>query len=165
MFVVADTGPLRYLILIEEIQLLRSAYGRIAVPAGVLNELSQPKTPALVRAWMGNLPDWMEVRSLGSAPSQFPLKLGLGEREAITLAQQLVADALLTDDFAARTEALRRQIPVLGTLGVLDMAAEQGLVDFRTVLGKLMVTNFRAGSKLIQFFLDRDTIRRTKRSV
>jgi len=51
---------------------------------------------------------------------------------------------------------------VLGTLGILDLAAEQGLVDFRAAVGKLLATNFRAGSKLIQYFLERDAARGTK---
>lgn len=160
MFVVTDAGPLRYLILIEEIYLLRILYGHISVPTAVVRELTQQKTPATVRSWMENLPDWIEVCSPRSALPQFPSKLGLGEQEAITLAQESVADALLTDDLAARIEALRRQIPVLGTLGVLDTAAEQGLVDLRPVLAKLTTTNFRAGSKLIQYFLERDRMRR-----
>ena len=93
---------------------------------------------------------------------KFPLKLGLGECEAIALALELDADAMLTDDHAARTETLRRQVPVLGTLGILDLSAEQGAVDFPMAVRKLMATNFRAGSQLIQFFLDRDAARRTK---
>ena len=40
MIVIADTGPLRYLILIEEISLLRSLYGQITIPPAVRSELS-----------------------------------------------------------------------------------------------------------------------------
>lgn len=162
MIVVADTGPLRYLMLVEEISLLRTLYGQITIPLAVRTELSQPNTPIPVRLWIQNLPGWIEVRSPGLPLPTFPLKLGLGEREAIALALELGADAILTDDHAARTEALRRQVPVLGTLGILDLAAEQGLVDFRVAVGKLLATNFRAGSKLIQYFLERDAARGTK---
>jgi predicted nucleic acid-binding protein len=162
MIVVSDTGPLRYLILIEEISLLRSLYGQIAIPPAGRSELSQPNTPIPVRLWIQSLPSWIDVRSPGLPLTKFPSKLGLGESEAIALALELDADAMLTDDHAARIETLRRQVPVLGTLGILDLAAEQGLVDFPLAVEKLLATNFRASFKLIQFFLDRDAARGTK---
>ena len=57
-------------------------------------------------------------------------------------------------------EAARRKIPVQGTLGILDLAAEHDFIDFSKALNKLMRTNFRASTKLIQFFLDRDALRK-----
>lgn len=39
MIVIADTGPINYLILIQEIQILPVLYGRILVPASVCDEL------------------------------------------------------------------------------------------------------------------------------
>jgi hypothetical protein len=57
-------------------------------------------------------------------------RLGAGEREAITLAEELHADGLILDDHAARRIAFLRKLPVVGTLGVLAEAAERGLVDF-----------------------------------
>jgi predicted nucleic acid-binding protein len=67
---------------------------------------------------------------------------------------------LLVDDEAARREAMRRQIPIQGTLGVLDLAAEHGLVDMRMALRRLEQTNFRASRKLIDVFIERDIARR-----
>jgi predicted nucleic acid-binding protein len=88
--------------------------------------------------------------------------LGLGEREAIALAEELDADALLVDDEAARIEAQRRHIPIQGTLGILDLAAEHGLIDMPDAIQRLLQTNFRASKKLVDFFLARD-VRRRKR--
>jgi predicted nucleic acid-binding protein len=51
--------------------------------------------------------------------------LGVGEREAIALAAELAADALLMDDRDGRREAERRSLAVLGTLRVLADGAEQ----------------------------------------
>ena len=58
--------------------------------------------------------------------------LDLGERAAIALAETVRADLLLIDDAAGRAEAMRRQLRVTGTLGVLRAGAEQGL-ERRTV--------------------------------
>jgi predicted nucleic acid-binding protein len=39
MIVVADTSPLLYLILIEQVDLLRTFYGEVLIPDAVANEL------------------------------------------------------------------------------------------------------------------------------
>lgn len=49
MIVVADTSPLNYLIQIESDELLPRLYGRIVIPAGVLEELKHPSAPPAVR--------------------------------------------------------------------------------------------------------------------
>jgi predicted nucleic acid-binding protein len=52
-----------------------------------------------------------------------------GEIAAIALATSLPADLLLMDDRKAVITRLKG-LRVTGTLGVLDVAAERGLVDF-----------------------------------
>lgn len=162
MLVIADSGPLRYLILIEEVHLLPALYLGIVIPPGVVSELTRDETPTPVRTWMEHLPDWIEVRQPHHQPESLPLDLGLGEREAIALAEECRADVLLVDDGAAREEARRRHITVQGTLGVLDLAAEHGYADMASALGMLSHTNFRAGRKLLAFFLERDAARKRR---
>ena len=45
MIVVADTGPINYLILIGEIELLPALYDRVAVPPSVCEELGRLRAP------------------------------------------------------------------------------------------------------------------------
>jgi predicted nucleic acid-binding protein len=45
MIVIADSGPLRYLIFIDQIGLLPLLYGRIVIPREVMRELTQTATP------------------------------------------------------------------------------------------------------------------------
>src|ERR1700761_2278777 len=124
MIVIADSGPLRYLILIEQIDLLQRLYGNVVIPPGVVDELTRSTTPQPVRILMSALPEWIFIRSPKELLPAFSAILGVGEREAIALAQELTADVLLVDDEAARREAAGRHIPVQGTLGILDLAAE-----------------------------------------
>jgi predicted nucleic acid-binding protein len=42
--VVADTGPLRYLVLIDAIDVLPRLFGRVLIPGIVSAELSRPST-------------------------------------------------------------------------------------------------------------------------
>jgi predicted nucleic acid-binding protein len=164
MIVIADSSPLRYLVLIEEAHLLAVLFGSIIIPPGVVGELTQPDTPESVRLWMEQRPAWIVVRSPRLPLPVFPFNLGPGECEAIALAEELDADALLADDEAARLEAVRRNIAIQGTLGILDLAAEHSLADMSDAIRRLRHTNFRASKKLIQFFLDRDTLRKRRAS-
>jgi len=152
MIVIADSGPLRYLIVIEHVGLLPLLYGSIVIPQGVIDELTQTKTPGSVRLWMGELPEWVTVRSPQKMLSGLSSVLGRGEWEAIALSEELAANVLLVDDEAARLEAERRKIPVQGTLGVLDLATEHGFSRRSTrTLEKLRRTNFRASKRLLIF--------------
>ena len=81
MIVVADSGPLHYLILLEHVELLRRFYGQVLVPEPVAGELSEFAAPAVVREWMRNPPTWVDVRPVPSdAISMVTDDLDLGER-------------------------------------------------------------------------------------
>ena len=149
MIVVADSSPLRYLILIEHTQVLPALYGRVVIPPAVSDELNRQRTPPAVRAWLARRPSWLEIHAPQRPLVEVTADLGTGEREAIALAEELVADAVLLDDWAARLEAQRRHLTVLGTLRVLADAAERGFADLRRSLDLLQQTNFRARPEII----------------
>jgi predicted nucleic acid-binding protein len=154
MIVVADASPLRYLVLIDEVEILSGIYGCVLIPPAVKKELTQPRTPEVVRRWIVESPKWLEVRTPRPPQPEFPATLGAGEQEAIVLAEQARADALLIDDWAGRQEAKRRKLNVVGTLRILSSAAEEGLIDLPAAIARLRMTNFRASEELIQFMLD-----------
>src|SRR6185503_12824895 len=107
VIVVADASPLHYLILIDHVHVLPALYGRVLVPPAVVAELNQELTPPLVKTWLSNLPEWLHVQAPTKALATLQTVLGAGEREAIALAAELAADALLMDDRDARQEAGR----------------------------------------------------------
>lgn len=129
----------------------------------MLAELQVPAAPPEVRHWAERPPLWLEVRQAAVPPDHALALPDAGGREAIALAEQLHADVLLMDDLGGRQEAQRRHLKVTGTLTVLFLAAERGLVqDFPATLKQLQETGFRASPELIQFFLDRySRLRRT----
>jgi predicted nucleic acid-binding protein len=98
MIVVADTSPLNYLIQIECDGLLPQLYRRVVVPPGVMPELQHPGAPPAVQVWMSRVPAWVDIGSLVSSFDMGLAFLGLGEREAIQLAEEQHADLLLIDD-------------------------------------------------------------------
>ena len=150
MIVVADSGPLHYLILLDQAPLLHRFYGRVLVPEAVAVELRAARAPQPVRAWMFHPPSWIEIAPV-SANEMAPIngELGLGERAAIALAERVHAELMLIDETEGRIEAARRGLRVTGTLGVLLAAAEEGLVDVPDVLNRLAATTFYADERLL----------------
>ena len=156
MIVVADSGPLHYLILLEQVDLLRRFYGQVVVPEAVASELSNAAAPGVVSEWIAAPPSWLEVRPV--APEVLAAitdDLDLGERAAIALAEAMRADLLLIDEAAGRAEAKRRHLRVTGTLGVLRSGAEQGLVDVPDLLERLKTTSFYLDETLLNAVFDR----------
>jgi predicted nucleic acid-binding protein len=86
--VVADTGPLRYLVLIDANDVLPRLLGRVLIPEIVGAELSRLSTPFPVREWLAAGPTWLERRANPTAREILPPQLGAGERAAIGLAQR-----------------------------------------------------------------------------
>jgi predicted nucleic acid-binding protein len=156
MIVVADTGPLHYLILLDHAELLHRFYSEVVVPDAVAAEVSSPSAPNAVRAWMSRVPGWLRVVAVEAERLQdVPDELDLGERAAIALAGALHADLLLIDEAAGRAEAKRRNLRVTGTLGVLRVAAERGLIDVPDVIARLKATSFYADDSLLKSAFNR----------
>ncbi len=94
MIIVADAGPLNYLLLIGAANVLEPLYTGVLMPDAVTAELQDPGAPPLVRTWIAQPPDWCEIRS-DPPPDPALQYLGPGERAAITLALSLNAARLL----------------------------------------------------------------------
>lgn len=132
MIVVADMGPLHYLILINAEQILPRLLSRVLTAPAVIAEMSHPDTPEPVRRWAASPPPWLEIkepRQIEDIPTLGKKGLrGAGEKAVIALAREEKADAVLMDDKTGRREARKRGLEPLWMLQVLDEAAEQGLI-------------------------------------
>ena len=164
MIVIADATPLNYLILIHQADLLPRLFDRVVIPPAVFNELQHAETPESVRNWVVQPPSWLQIHALRSAPDQSLDYLDAGEREAIALAEEIGADQLLLDEIEARREAARRNLPFIGTLGVLREAARRGLVDLSTALALLQETTFYVDPELTRLLLEEDVQRKSQGS-
>ena len=143
MVVVADTSPINYLLLIDEIQLLPSLYGTIIVPRAVATELRDSDAPEIIKRWIASPPVWFHEHILSGPPRSGIPELDKGETEALELALTLKSELLLIDESKGRTAAIALNLQVRGTVGILIEAAVAGLVDLEESLDKLEATNFR----------------------
>jgi predicted nucleic acid-binding protein len=158
ILVVADTGPINYLIQIGQIELLGQLVEKAVLPASVKAELSNKAAPDAVRAWAASPPAWVETRA--AARLVEAKDLSNADREAITLALELNATLLLMDDQQARRCAHTLGVATLGTIGLLEAAAARELVSLSSALEKLRGTSFYITDELIENALQRDAARR-----
>jgi predicted nucleic acid-binding protein len=131
--VVADTGPLRYLVLIGHIDVLPRLFDAVSTPATVVGERRHPSSPDAVRAWAVGPPPWLAVHPDPMLPATELRLLDPGEHAAIALAHALGAWLLLIDDRAGVAAARKQGFRVTGSLGVLAEAAAEGLLDLQRV--------------------------------
>lgn len=143
MIVVADTSPVRYLVLLGYMDVLPRMYGSVVVPEAVLDELNAERSPNAVREFLSDKPDWLVQRSLSKPVSSELLEvLDRGESEAIELAVEIGADLLLIDERRGRGVAESRGLNYTGTLGVIRTAADKGWLDLAEAVRGLEQANF-----------------------
>ena len=155
MLVVSDASPLNILVRLEQVDVLASLFTAVVVPVFVAEEMSKPATPQIVREWIAHPPSWLSVRAPTSAQPEGPLR-HRGERDAIRLAQELSADAILLDEDKPRTQATKLGLRVVGTIGVLEQAANKGyLQNLKAVHERLRKTDFYISDDILNDSLAR----------
>jgi predicted nucleic acid-binding protein len=156
--VVADAGPIHYLVLIDCADTLEKLFDHILAPFAVREELLHPSAPKKVKDWLVGTRPWFEFSSV-ERPQEIR-GLHRGEAEALQLALQCKAAAVLLDDLDGRTAARRLGLTVIGTVAILERAAEKNLLDLSPTLSKLQKTNFFAPPELFEAALQRNRARR-----
>jgi predicted nucleic acid-binding protein len=153
MLVVADSSPLIVLINIGHHGILPRLFEEIIAPPQVLAELGAPSRPKPVREFAAALPGWLRERvpkSVEQIPTLHP-----GELAAISLAREMKADLLLIDERAGRKAAAERRIAFTGTIGVLELGAEAGLLNLEAAFDAVKRTDFWISPRLLDDRLKR----------
>lgn len=137
--VISDTSCFIVLSKINELDILRRLYGTVTT------------TPEIIAEFENSLPDWIIVDSAKDKYRQrlLELNLGKGESSAIALALELENVVLILDDNKARKIAMRFDINVTGTLGVIINAKLTSVIpSIKPILEKLKKTDFRLSNDL-----------------
>jgi predicted nucleic acid-binding protein len=127
--VVSDTSPIRALAQLRLLDALGKLFDEVHVPPAVVAELLHP--PSRFES--------VDVQLLPNTTVRYPrnhervrelqAELDAGEAEALTLAEEIHADAVLIDETSGRNVAIRMGLRVLGTLGILLRAKECGICE------------------------------------
>lgn len=129
MIVVTDTSVVLNLCALQQERLLAAVFGRVLAPPAVMEEFERlasidPRFAGLT------FPSFVEVSAATQiAPALFlNERLHQGEREALSLAAELGADAVLMDERAGRAAARSLGLSSIGVLGILVQAKTLGLL-------------------------------------
>lgn len=126
--VVSDTSPLRALHHLGLVGLLAELFGEVYIPPAVASELLSPSSglPPI------RVEEFTSVRVVSphnkTQMAELQLTLDAGESEALSLALELHASAILIDEEDGRAAARRMGLPVIGALGILLRGKQRGLI-------------------------------------
>ena len=125
--VVANNTPLAALWVLGRLDLLRELYGEVLIPQAVYEEFLATER-ALRQTALAQAP-WIRPVVLDK-PQRSRVYVGLdqGEAEVLALAEECGARLVVMDERKGRRFARRLGVPLTGTLGVLLLAKERGLV-------------------------------------
>jgi len=125
--VIANNTPLVALWVLGRLDLLRDLYGEVWIPQAIHDEFLATER-ALRESALQNAP-WVKPVALAN-PQRARVYVGLdqGEAEVLALAEERSARLVIMDEMRGRRYARRLGLPLTGTLGLLLLAKEQGLI-------------------------------------
>jgi hypothetical protein len=140
MIIIADSSPLVALATCHSLWLLDKLFEQVKVPPAVFQEVSIPDKPQaeILQSYLMQKVTEVELNNYSLNQIQ---GLGQGELEAMRLYLQLTADFLLIDDAKAKKAAFANCMEVIGSLGVLRLAKQQGLIKEVKPLIEIIATN------------------------
>ena len=153
--VISNSSPLQYLYQADVLDLLPALFGQVCVPEAVVAELEEGRRRSVSLPTLAEL-SWLQVRTVRNR-TLLPLvtHLGDGEKEVLALGRELSDALLLLDDRDARRHAHALELEISGTLGVLLLAKERGILDAgRPVLDRLQALRFRLDASTRQSVLE-----------
>jgi len=150
--IIADAGPLIAFASIDALAALKKLFSEISIAETVKHEcLAKPGTDsqrieaAIDDGWLRTfIPD---VASEPLSPS-----LGAGESDSIRFAMQSPDESLLViDDRLARRFALKQGINIVGTVRILDLAEQRGLLkSAEQSIAELSAIGYRVSMELLK---------------
>lgn len=117
--VIADTGALISLGLVDKIELIEKLFGTFYIAEAVWEELKNYDNPKFNSSILHGLQN--HVVGIKSA-NYLSVVMDFGESESVILYKELQADYLLIDDSKARTIAEALDIHCIGSIGLLTKA-------------------------------------------
>lgn len=160
MIVVSDTTPILSLLKAGRLELLENLYQMVVVPKAVYDELTDNPDYEEEREKIVNC-TFLSVEEVHNMDSVNILRnvtgLDAGESEALVLYGEKKADLLLIDEHKGRGVAKKMSVEHVGTVGILMLAFDEGILtaeEVRNTLEILITRDIRLSRKLCNKVLD-----------
>ena len=151
--VIADTGPIISLAVIDKLYLLTEIFENVFIPQAVWDELTSDNS----RNDYKQIVDFFseKVKSINGI-NNLVFTMDYGEAEAVILYQETKADYLLIDDKKARNIAETLNIKCVGTIGLIAAAKQKGMIsNMRPLFLKWIENNRFYSIKLLNKALEK----------
>ena len=139
--IITDTSCFSLLRKLDALDLLQQLFPVVVATPEIAAEFGHP------------LPAWVVVQAVknNSLQAEFTRHVDLGEASAIALASEIDYDFLILDDADARKFAEKLGLVVKGTIGLLVIAKNKGLIPLlRPYFNLIQQTNFRISQSIIE---------------
>lgn len=139
--IISDTSCLILLEKLDRLELLRSVFGKVIITKVIANEFEKA------------IPDFIQIENPKDENYQRILEsfLDPGEASAIALALEKENPLLIIDDYKARREAKHLRLKYTGTIGILLIAKEIGVIDsVAEIMDEILQTDFRLSESLLK---------------
>jgi predicted nucleic acid-binding protein len=144
--IISDTSCLIALSNIGLLYILKDLYGEVLITTEVNDEFGK------------QLPNWIVVLQVKDKLKQIEIesKLDKGEASSIALALEIPNTILIIDEVKGRNIAKNLNIEIIGTIGILLLASNKGLLtDIISVVLKLVNNGFRLSNKIIDRIIEK----------
>ena len=142
--IISDTSCFIVLSKIGQLEILQQIFNTIVTTPEIADEFGE------------TLPDWVELVAVKDRSKQQLLatQIDKGEASAMALALEIENSWLIIDDYKARKLAKTLRIDYLGTIGVILLAKQKGIIHaVKPILEKIKTTNFRISAELEVYVL------------
>lgn len=139
--IISDTSCLILFEKLGRLELLESVFGNVIITQVVANEFEKA------------IPKFIQIENPKNENYQRILEsfLDPGEASAIALALEKENPLLIIDDYKARREAKQLRLKYTGTVGILLIAEEKGVINSVTeILDEIIKTDFRISDDLLK---------------
>ncbi len=160
MIVISDTTPIISLLKAGKLELLEKLYQTVVVPEAVYDELIRNRVYEEEKKEIEKCP-FLVIEKVHNVESVRILRdvtgLDAGESESLILYGEKQADLLLIDEHKGRSVAKKMSVKHIGTVGILMLAFDEGILtakEVRETLAVLLVCDIRLSRKLCNKILD-----------
>ena len=148
----SDASPLIVLLKTNKLSILEKLFEKVNIPKEVYREITAKEQDKLFFSKIS----WIETKTVKNTELKVFLEklIDKGEAEAIVLAKELKMP-LLADDSKARKYAKLLNVDVIGTLGLLKIAKNRGVIpSVKEVISDMLAQGYYLDDKLITRLLD-----------
>lgn len=148
--VVSDTEPLLALAQAGVLSVLHELFGTVHLPTAVWHECQIKQGTDSQQIQQAQAAGWLVVTSV-TRRHAFPMSLGDGKAEAMQLALDTASTLLILDDQLARREAMRLGLNFIGTVKVLSLAEQRGLIaSAKRIIEEMRSNGYRISADFLK---------------